>query len=316
MSIRNLSTFLLSILLTLPFAAAQENRDGLLPPAAQDRSAGVARIRQALVARDTGSAANAAEELRLRDPSNSEALFWAGYVALAQGRYYDAIRHLRRAEALDPNPFVLKSLAASYYSVHQSRLFLLKMRAAQQKQPEDFAPYYYLGRYFDSELADFSLAADNFQQALARQPDHFRSHYYLGHCYESLGKLEAAEAEYRRALELTERPGSGSDGLPYEGLARLRLSENRSTEAMAFAKRAVELGPRSATSHKLLAKAYSDLGRSAEAIVEWETSAELDPTDAVPLYRLYRGYLSLVQTEKAKSALAQYKKIAALYGTN
>jgi tetratricopeptide (TPR) repeat protein len=316
MSIWDVSTFLLSILLTLPFAAAQENRDGLLPPAAEDQSAGVAPIRRALAARDIASAARAAEDLRLRYPSNSEALFWAGYVALAQGQYYDAIRDLRRAEALDPNPFVLKSLAASYYAVHQSRLFLLKMRAAQQKQLDDFAPYYYLGRYFDSELADFSLAADNFQQALARQPGHFRSHYYLGHCYEAMGKLEQAEAEYRWALESTERQGSGTDGLPYQGLARLRLSENRPADALRFAKRAVELAPRDAPSHKLLAKAYLDLGRAADAVAEWETSTELDPTDAAPLYRLYRGYLSLGETEKARSALARYKKVAALYGTN
>jgi tetratricopeptide (TPR) repeat protein len=309
------SIILLSILLTLPFAAAQETRDGLLPPAAQDRSAGVAPIREALAARNMAAAANAAEKLRLREPSNSEALFWAGYVALAQGQYYDAIRYLRRAEAFDPNAFVLKSLAASYYSAHQSRLFLLKMRAAQQKQPEDFAPYYYLGRYLDSELTDFSAAADSFKQALARQPDHFRSHYYLGQCYEAMGKPEQAEAEYRRALELTERQESGA-GLPYQGLARLRLAGNRPAEAMAFAKRAVELGPRDASSHKLLARAYSDLGQSAEAMVEWEASAELDPTDAVPPYRLYRGYLSLAETEKAKSALAQYQKVAALYGTN
>jgi tetratricopeptide (TPR) repeat protein len=297
-------------------SAAQENRDGLLPPVELDRSPGVASIRQAIAAKNLALARKETEELRFREHGDSEALFWSGYVAVAQGQYYDAIRYLRRAELLDPNPFVLKLLAASYYGAHQSRLFLLKMHAAQQKQPEDFAPYYYLGRYLDSELADFSLAADNFQQALARQPDHFRSHYYLGHCYEALGRSEQAEAEYRTALELAERQEASDRGLPYQGLARLRFSANRPAEALGFAKRAVELGPRDAAAHKLLAKAYSDLGRSAEALAEWKISTELDPTDALALYRLYRCYLSLGETENARSALARYKQIVALYGTD
>jgi tetratricopeptide (TPR) repeat protein len=311
MSLRSRLTFLILIFSTALVAASQENRDGLLPPAAQDRSAGVARIRQALAAGDLALARKQAEELCHREPRNFEGPFWAGYLALGRGEYYDAIRELRRAEALDPNSFVLKLLAVSYYGAHQHRLFLLKIRAAQAKQPEDFAPYYYLGRYYDSELTDFSRAAEYFQQALARQPDHFRSHYYLGHCYEAEQKIEQAEAEYRRALEL-----SSDDTLPYQGLARLELSANRPAEALGFAKRAVELAPGDAGGRKLLARALADLGRNAEAAAEWKTGAELDPTDASTLYRLYRGYLSLGDTEKAGAALARYKEIAKLYGTN
>ena len=310
------SAFLLLVLSPLPLAAQLENRDGLLPPVSLDRSAGVAPIRQAIAARDLALAQKKAEELCLREPGTSEPLLWAGYVALGQGKYYDAIRYLRRAESLDPNAFVLKLLAASYYAAHQPRLFLLKIRAAQQKQPDDFAPYYYLGRYFDSDLGYFSQAIDNFKHALARQPDHFHSHYYLGQCYEAEGGAEQAEVEYRRALELAEQQRAADRGLPYQGLARLRLSSQRPAEALQFAKRAAELSPRDAASHKLLAKTYSELGRNAESAAEWEISGELDPTDASPQYRLYRIYLTLGDAEKARSALARYKRIAALYGTN
>ena len=314
---RNRTTIPALLLLAAGLSAGQqEDHDGLLPPISQGRSAAIVRIRQAIDARDLVSAQKELDELRLNEPSSSEPLFWAGYIALAQGRTYDAIRDLRRAESLDPNAFVLKLLAASYYAAHQPKLFLLKIRAAQQKQPDDFAPYYYLGRYFDSDLSDFSQAADNFRQALARRPDHFRSRYYLGHCYEAQGKPEQAESEYRKALELADREGASDIGLPYEGLARLRFAANRADEALVFASRAVECLPRDAAAHKLLAKGYWDLERNAEAVKEWEISARLDPTDAPALYRLYRGYLSFHQTEKARSTLAQYKHIAALYGAN
>ena len=296
-------------------AAQMETRDGLLPPASQDRSAGVARIRRALAGNHLALARKEAEELALRAPGSFEPLFWSGYLDLVQGQSYQAIRTLRRAEALDPNPLALKLLAVSYYSAHQEKLFLLKMRAAQQRQPADFSPYYFLGRYYDSDVEDFAQAAGYLQQALARQPDHVRSHYYLGHCYEMEQRIEQAEAEYRRAVELAERQGA-KESLPYQGLARLRLSGNRPAEALALAERAVEFAPRDAPSHKLLARAYSDLGRVAEAVAEWKASSSLDPTDASTLYRLYRGYLSLGQAEKARVALAEYQKTAGRYGTN
>jgi tetratricopeptide (TPR) repeat protein len=316
MRIWSSSVYLLLVLSHVPLAAQPENRDGLLPPVSLDRSAGVTPIRQAIAARDLTLAQTKTEELCLREPGTSEPLLWAGYVALGQGKFYDAIRYLRRAESLDPNVFVLKLLAVSYYAAHQPRLFLLKIRAAQQKQPDDFAPYYYLGRYFDSDLGDFSQAVDNFKRALARQPDHFHSHYYLGQCYETEGEAERAEVEYRRALELAERQRAADIGLPYQGLARLRLSSQRPAEALQFAKRAAELLPRDATSHKLLAKTYLELGQNAESAAEWEITGELDPTDASPQYRLYRIYLASGDAEKARSALARYKQIAASYGTN
>jgi tetratricopeptide (TPR) repeat protein len=309
----NLLAFLL---LAGPVVGQQEDNDGLLPPVTLDRSLGVGRIRQAIAARDLALAQKEAEELRLREQTSSEPLFWAGYVALRQGHNYDAIRDLRRAESLNPNEPVLKLLAVSYYAAHQPKLFLIKIRAAQQKQPDDFAPYYYLGRYYDTDVSDYSQAADNFGLALARQPDHFRSHYYLGHCYEAQARLEQAETEYRRALELADRQGVNDGGLPYQGLARLRLAADKPDEALAFARRAVERSPRDAAAHKLLARAYWQTRRNADAVREWEISAKLDPTDASARYRLYRGYISLGETEKARSALAEYKHIAELYGTN
>jgi tetratricopeptide (TPR) repeat protein len=235
--------------------------------------------------------------------------FARGYQAMRTGEYHDAIRALRRAEKRDPGPNVLKALAISYYGAHQYRLFLLKMREAQRKEPDDFAPYYYLGRYCDSELTDFPAAAAYFQQALARNPDHFRSHYYLGHCYEAEQKAGQAEAEYQKAI-------GANDGLAYQGLARLRLSANQPAEALPFAERAVKLGPRAAAAHKLLARTCSELGRNADAAREWKISAELDPTDASVRFRLYRIYVALGQAENARAALAEYKTIAALYGTN
>lgn len=280
-----------------------------MPPSAGDRSPRVAAIRQALSAGDFARARQQAADLAAREPRNFEGPFWQGYLALRLGQSYDAIRALRQAEALDANASVRKLLAVGYYAVRQHRLFLLKMRQARDQQPDDFAPYYYLGRYYETDLTDFPQAAALFRQALERNPDHLRSRYYLGHCLESEQKPEQAEAEYLRARKL-------SDGLAEQGLARLRLAANRPADALPFARQAVQLAPRDATAHKLLARVYSELDREKEAAPEWKLATTLDPTDAAALYRLYRTYQSLGDSLQAKSTLDQYQKIAARYGTN
>lgn len=293
-------------------AAAQTRPEELpLAPA----SAGAARIRNALRANDLVQAQNAADELARREPESYESSFWTGYVAYRQGTFYSAIRALRKAEKLDSNSVVLKVLALSYLGAHQDRLFLLKMREAQQNQPADFAPYYYLGRYYDSEMADFGKAAGYFEQALARHAGHVASHYYLGHCLEEQQRPDHAEAEYRKAIALAEHQGM-SDALSYEGLARLRLSANDSAGALAFAQRAVELAPGASSAHKLLGRVYSESGRPLDATREWESASAIDPTDTATLYRLYRTYKSLGDAGKARAALANYQRMAALYGTN
>jgi Flp pilus assembly protein TadD len=247
--------------------------------------------------------------------SDFQVLYERGYLEYSRGNYYDAVMALREAEAIDADSSVLKLLAMSYHGAHQQRLFLLKMNEALRKDPGDFAPLYYLGQSFESDVHDFHKAAEYFTKAIERNPRDFRSHAHLGYCFEMEGSPEQAEAEYKRAIQLAESGQSAYD-MPYAGLARLRLAQNRVADALVFAKRAVEIAPREASDHELLAKAWAESGRTAEATNEWKLSSDLDPADATSPYRLYRAYLASGETAKADAALKQYKKIASLYGTN
>jgi len=256
------------------------------------------------------------EELMAQEPTNFEGYFWRGFLELQRRNNYDAVRFLRRAEALDANSYVLKLLASSYYFLDQFRLFTLTMKEAMRKQPADFAPYYYLGRYYASkDAADFARAAGYFQEALKRAPNHYASYYYLGYCHQAERKLKDAELEYHRSIELAEAAGE-IFALPRQGLARLRLLENRPTDALEFATQGVELAPNDAASHEVLAKVYAALGRAVQAAPEWERAAALDPTNPVPYYHLYRTYSNLGNKEKADRALTKYKILVAMYGTH
>jgi tetratricopeptide (TPR) repeat protein len=236
------------------------------------------------------------------------------FLSSSAATIYSAVRFLRRAEALDANGYVLKLLALSYYFLDQFRLFTQTMEEAIQKQPSDFAPYYYLGRYYSSKDApDLSQAAGYFQEALKRNPNHHASHYYLGYSHETAREFKDAEQEYRRSMELAEVAGN-KYALPYQGMARLRLLQNRPADARPFATQAVELAANDSESHVVLAKVYTALGSIAQAAPEWERAALLDPTNPVPHYHLYRTYSKLGNKEEAQRALGKYNSLIAIYG--
>jgi len=273
----------------------------------------VAEIRALLSSRDFPVAEKQADELIRREPGNFEGYFWRGFVALQQENGYDAVRFLRRAELLDANVWVLKLLGVSYYTVRQYRLFTLMMDQALQKQPSDFAPYYYLGRYYASEqIGDFYKATEYLRKAVRYNPQHYRSYYYLGYCAESLRRITEAEHDYQQSLQFAQAAGT-EFALAYEGMSRLRLLENKPQDALDYAKGAVKLSPEAASSHKALAKAYDALGRPDDAIPEWELAAKFDPTDASPYFHLYRTYLASGDEAKAKAAYAKFKRLSATY---
>jgi tetratricopeptide (TPR) repeat protein len=296
-------------------ATLDDDLKRLLPPVSADHSPTVAKIRQAFRSRDLSFVRQKTDELIGQEPASFEGYFWRGFLELQQGNYYDAVRFLRRAEALDANPYVLKVLGFSYYFLDQFQLFALTMNEALRKQPADSAPHYYLGRYYAStDAPDLARAAGHFQEALKLDPSHYASHYYLGYCLEAERNLKDAEAEYLRATELAEAAGE-KFFLPRLGMARLRLLEGRLTDALLLATQAVELVPNDAASHVVLAKIYAALERSVEATREWEQAAALDPRDPVPYYHLYRTYSTLGERAKADQALGKYKMLIAMYGT-
>lgn len=256
----------------------------------------------------------AIDELIRREPANFEGYFWGAFLAIQQRNNYDAVRLLRRAESLKANSYVLKLLAIAYYTLDQFQLFTQTMHRAIQARPEDFAPYYYLGRYYvSSNSNDFARAADYFNEALKRNPDHPSSRYYLGYCDEIGRELDSAEKEYARSTELSEAAGE-KFALPYQGIARIRLLEDKPAEALEAASRAVGLAPNDSASHIVRAKALDALHRGTEASAEWERAATLDPTDVVICYHLYQSYSALGRKEKASAMLAQYRKLSAMYG--
>ncbi|HEY1985968.1 MAG TPA: tetratricopeptide repeat protein [Terracidiphilus sp.] len=140
---------------------------------------------------------------------------------------------------------------------------------------------------YDSILYD--AARDDLQRALAIDPASYQAHYLLGNSLYKLGNVDQAIAEYRRSAELnsnqarvhfqlalalqSKRDQAAAEqelerAIAVDGhfapalidLAKIRISENRVSDAVAQLNVAVEDNPRSEQAYFLLAKAYAQLG--------------------------------------------------------
>ncbi len=127
------------------------------------------------------------------------------------------------------------------------------------------------------------------QDSVAKAPENDRAHYYLGREYARRGQREMASQHFRetnrrnaymalgvRYLELAKYPEAieifewvrarrPKWSMVHQHLASAYQATGRMDEAVASAERAVALDPENATSRKLLAELYAQVGRVGEA---------------------------------------------------
>lgn len=287
----------------------------MLPPATADRSPSLARVRDYLNAHQHGPAALVAGAIIRAEPSNWEGFFWYGFATMQQKNLYASIKNLRQAERLSPpSNTVVKVLALAYYLLDQRLLFRAKMEEAIVKNPADFAPYYFLGRYLYSTEDNPAAAAPFFLKALDCSPRHAPSIFFLGASLEAVGKLEQARREYLRAIATAEEQHLILS-LPYQGLSRLALQQQDARAALDFAKKAVAIEPRKLGNQLQLARAAAIAGQQDDQREALEAAIAIDPPGAAARYQLFRLERKMGNISTAQEHLAEFRRRLSCYGT-
>ncbi len=250
-------------------------------------------IREALLSGESDRATATAESL---DPSARP--LWLGILAIMRNDPNKAIRILRHTGEA-------KALGVAYYVAGQYLLFRGQMAEAIRRNPDDFSPYYYLGRHYDTELDDPEEAARWFRKALERNPGYVQAQSFLGSCLERLGRTQEAEEAYHSSATL---PRSQI------GLARLRLAAGHSASALAITEKALSTNPRDLSGQKLAARIYAERDRPRDSLRALEYAAKLAPREASIQYRIYRTCRSLGEYTKAADALREFEHLRAIYG--
>ncbi|MEP6538753.1 MAG: tetratricopeptide repeat protein [Bryobacteraceae bacterium] len=239
-----------------------------------------------------GDLDKAAADARSLDP------VWQGILAITRHEPDKAIRILRHTKEA-------KALGVAYYLAGQYVLFRAQMEEAIRSSPDDFSAYYYLGRYYDSELDKPEEAARWLQKALDRNPGYPQARSFLGSCLERLGRNAEAGKAYQASAIL---PRSQI------GLARLRLAAGDTASALALVEKALSSDPRDLAGQKLEARIYAGQDRPRDSLRALENAAKLAPRDASIQYQIYRTWSSLGETARAADALREFERLRAVYG--
>lgn len=177
--------------------------------------------------------------------------------------------------------------------------------------PNDSEGWYYLGRTKYNENR-FDEAVHAFQQSLKLDPQNVKFEDNLGLAYAGLNRVNDAVAAYHSAIEW-QRDASIKNPGPFINLADLLLDQNRSEEAIAYLREAIQIVPQDSKAHELLGKAYVRLDEFPQAQAELEKAAQLAPENANLPCMMGPMYRKQGLTEKAKLAL---ERCAFLNGTH
>ena len=138
-----------------------------------------------------------------------------------------------------------------------------QIRAALAQKPDVRLAHFNLALIAE-QRGDVQAAIREYRTEIETHGNAYKAAFNLGKLYEHIGDAAGQEAAFRKAIEINPRFAEG-----YFYLAKFHLDHNRSLdEAIALARRGLEIGPRSdfaALGHYVLADVYSRQGLAAES---------------------------------------------------
>lgn len=207
-----------------------------------------AGIRQARQLIEAGRYADARPELERRvaaNPDDLEAQYLLGLVAFQLQDTAAAATHLRVVVRRRPDDLLaLKLLARAAAASGGATEALSVLQRVVDASPRDAEAWSLLGR-LHQDAQRFAPAARALERALQLDPADVAALAALANANVGLGRIDAAEATFRRAVEVNDRkPRPQPDVDASYAIFLLRV--NRVEDATARARRAAALGPETA----------------------------------------------------------------------
>jgi choline-sulfatase len=212
---------------------------------------------------DVGSATNVPEPSMLPDPKDKieeQNLLHSAMMASEDDREADARVSLEKVLQLDPkSPTALRQLGELELKSGDYAAAAQHLKAALEVRPDDATAAFFEGQAL-VKTHDFAGARDALESSLKMMPGQFQARLLLGQVYLALNNPKAAEDQMEATLLL--QPNSIEAQL---GLATAQISESSFAEAVKQLQPFAKSQPNNAEIFELLAKAYSGLGKKADA---------------------------------------------------
>ena len=139
-----------------------------------------------------------------------------------------------------------------------------------------------------------------FEATVKTSPDSALAHVNLGSIYQSLGRLDKAEASYRRSAEIApDKPG------PQFNLATVLEATGRFDKAIDAYRDAIRIDPADLRALNNLGRLLLSRRRVSEAIEVLEEATRLHPDAPRPAVNLAAAYLANGETDRSTRLLQQ-----------
>jgi tetratricopeptide (TPR) repeat protein/serine/threonine protein kinase len=148
-------------------------------------------------------------------------------------------------------------------------------REAIRLKPDDAAAHSNLGATLRDQ-GKLGEAEAAFRKAIRLRPDHDSTHFMLGHVLKAQGRIAETLAEYREALRLKPNNANHHNRLAWLLATCADPQFRDSQQAVALAKRAVQLAPQDGASWNTLGVALYRAGEWKAAIAALEKVRELE----------------------------------------
>jgi tetratricopeptide (TPR) repeat protein len=188
---------------------------------------------------------------------------------------------------------------------NKNSLAIDKLEKAIKLVPAHFDANFSLGRaYFGNGDLDRSISA--FRRAVSIQPNHLKARFFLATALELDGNSTDALKEYRAILQLDPENAEGSLGL---GMLLLKIEGDKSTEGLNALQRAIALDDKLYEGQVALGKTLVRLNRTTEAIAHLKKAVDLAPNNPEPHFQLSIAYRKIRMKSEADAETEIVKRI-------
>jgi len=235
-------------------------------------------------------------------------LAFAGRVYFLNNDYLNAAIAWKKAEAIAPlDPSARFSLAMAYIKMGHADWARPVLETLAAEQPKQALYPYWLGR-LDYDAQHYETAIVHFQQALAIDPGMARAYDNLGLCYFYQNHNTLAIESYTKAIQLEEKTAHPS-AWSHLNLAIALQFLNRLDEAEAQLRKALQIDPRLAQAHYQMGTLQEAQDHMDSAVASLKEASRLDAAYAEPHYALARIYRRQGQKTLAQSEVDTYLRL-------
>lgn len=241
-------------------------------------------------------------------PDSSWGHYALGYVLFAQKKIGESIGSLARSLKLNiQNAEAHKILGRVLMIIGQFDRARVEFEFAARLKPASAEIRYNLGKLYSAQ-DNFPAARQALEQALRLDPSYVEAHNALGFVLESSGLDDEAVASYRKAMELSESAGQPF-AAPYVNVAAFYNRKNRTSEALEYASKALEIDPKSDLALFQAAKAYRAEKRWQEAADALEKAIGINARVSRYHYVLGLCLRHLGRADESRAAIETFERL-------